>query len=333
MENAAKALTIAGNVLLAVIILSLVTYFYNTWRRIPLEEEAALLVEQAQEFNKQYEVFDKKLMYGVDVLSCVNKAISNNAKYVTGSDKWGDKNAGWLSGTLSSTEFAIEVEVILKEPLQEQIDVYYHKYSTTSSFDPSTNTTIYDSSYKEQKEFGDRGTEGASNISFRDLAGLNTTRPKFKIPSDAYVEQMYSNEHGLSDWDDVKLKTQTINLVTDLGEFEDDDGPYYRYTLLHGKYDKNVIDEDNVFLKKLIETISTFTTSDSQIIYNNDDSTLTKWSKIEWVPAVSAFKNKKFRCEGVNSDGEPNGTPGIQYNEETGAINKLTFVEYTIPSE
>ena len=178
MENAAKALTIAGNVLLAVIILSLVTYFYSTWRRIPIAEEAALLVEQAQEFNKQYEVFDKRLMYGVDVLSCVNKAISNNEKYVTGS---------WLSGALSPKEFAIEVEVILKDPLQEQVDVYYHEYSTTSYFDPTTNTTTYDSSYKEQKEFGDRGIDGASSISFKDLAGLNTTRPKFRIPSDDYV--------------------------------------------------------------------------------------------------------------------------------------------------
>lgn len=324
MENAAKALTIAGNVLLAVMILSLVVYFYNTWRRIPLEEEAALLVEQAAEFNKQYEVFDKKIMYGVDVLSCVNKAISNNEKYVSG--------GGWLSGALSPTEFAIEVEVILKEPLQEQIDVYYYQYSTTTNFDASTNTTTYDSSYKEQKEFSDRGSKGASSISFEDLAGLSTTRPKFKIPSDDYVTHMY-DESTLTDWDDVKLKTQTIDLVTDLGAFEDTVGSYYRYTLLHGDYNKSVIDDDNVFLKKLIETISTFTTSDSQLIYNNDDSTLTKWSKMEWVPAVSAFKNRKFRCEGIDeTTGRPNGTPGIQYNEETGAINKLTFVEYSIPT-
>ena len=54
MENASKALVIAGNVLLAVMILSLIMYFYNTWRRLPLEEEAALLVEQSQEFNNQY---------------------------------------------------------------------------------------------------------------------------------------------------------------------------------------------------------------------------------------------------------------------------------------
>ena len=334
MENAAKALTIAGNVLLAVIILSLVMYFYNTWRQIPLEEEAALLVEQAQVFNKQYEVFDKKLMYGVDVLSCVNKAISNNEKYVTGS---------WLSGALSPTEFAIEVEVILDEPLEEEVTVYYHKYTTTSYVDPTTNITLYDSNYKEivdNKEMSistpdDRGTEGASNISFQDLLTAKT-KPKFKLPNNTYISTMY-NETGLNDWDDVKVKSQIIKLKTNLGKgFESNIGSYHKYTILKGDYNKDVIATpvEEVFLKQLISTITTFTTSDSQLIYNNDDETLTKWSKIEWVPAVSAFKNKKFRCEGIdNTSGKPNGTSGIHYNERTGAIDKLTFVEYSIPSE
>ena len=272
------------------------------------EEEAARLSEQAQEFNKQYEVFDKRLMYGVDVLSCVNKAISNNEKYVMGS---------WLSGALSSTEFAIEVEVILEAPLQEEVEVYY-----------------YDGFNKEQRDNNLR----SSGISFKDLADENTpTKPKFKIPSDEYVDQMYADA-TLNTWDDIQLETQTIDLVTDIGEFEDTVGSYYRYTLLHGEYDKNVIDNDNVFLKKLIETISTFTTSDSQLVYNNDNnsnenSTLKKWSKMEWVPAVSAFKNKKFRCEGIDeTSGKPNGQPGIHYNEITGAIDKLTFVESSIES-
>ena len=334
MENASKALVIAGNVLLAVMILSLIMYFYNTWRRLPLEEEAALLVEQSQEFNKQYEVFDKKIMYGVDVLSAVNKAVSNNEKYVTGS---------WLSGAMSPREFAIEIEVILKEPLEEEVTVYYHKHTTTTTFDPTTNTTIYDSNYKEtvdNKETSistpdDRGIDGASDITFQDLLTAKT-KPKFKVPNNTYITTMY-NESGLNSWDDVKVKSQVIRLKTNLGKgFEEDIGSYHMYTILHGDYNKNVIARpvEEVFLKQLISTITTFTTSDSQLIYNNDDSTLTKWSKLECVPAVSAFKNKKFRCEGINySTGRPNGTPGIHYNEETGAIDKLTFVEYDIPRE
>ena len=49
-----------------------------------------------------------------------------------------------------------------------------------------------------------------------------------------------------------------------------------------------------------------------------------------WTPAVSDFKNRRFKCVGVDDDGNVDGSPGIEYNETTGAICKLTFVEYEI---
>lgn len=337
MENATKALVIAGNVLLAVLILSLVMYFYNTWRRLPLEEEAALLVKQAQEFNQQYEVFDKKLMYGVDVLSCVNKAISNNEKYVTGS---------WLSGALSPKEFVIEVEVVIDEPLTEELEVYY---MATSHFDAYTNTTIHNTSSHEEKDFS-RDNSAYTFATLKTLFGdQGKTRPKFELPPDDYLElydytdntNVASGRVNITNWGSIKLDTQVMTMKATISPYEKkvdstkaSDSGNYLYTLLDGKYDKNIIDEDVMYLKRLIKTISTFTTSDSQIIYNksSDSNTHKEWTKIEWTPAVSTFKNRKFRCEGINSNGQPDGSPGIHYNEETGAIDKLTFVESSIKS-
>ena len=325
MENASKALVIAANVLLAVIILSLVMYFYNTWRVLPLEEESARLVEQAQEFNKQYEVFDKKIMYGVDVLSAVNKAISNNEKYVAGK---------WLSGALSGNEFAIEVEVVLATPLEEQVDVYYYETITTSAWDEYSNTISYTSTSKENQDFGGRTDEGYANLSGVNFSNLNSEysniKPKLKLPSDFYIANMYED---IDSWSDISIDTQTLKMKTGISSYEyTSDSGNYVYTLLNNEFNKESIEEGGEFLKTLIETINTFTTTDSQVIYNRDESTLNEWSKIEWVPAVSEFKNRKFRCEGIDEDGNPNGTPGIQYSEKTGAINKLTFVEYTIPT-
>ena len=59
MENATKALSIAANILLAVMILSVIMYMYNKIRVHPIEQEQALLIEQAEEFNRQFEVYDK----------------------------------------------------------------------------------------------------------------------------------------------------------------------------------------------------------------------------------------------------------------------------------
>ena len=109
MENAAKALEIAAGVLLAVIILSLIAYFFSTISEWPTQEDSMESAEQLAKFNLEYEVYEKSAMYGVDVISCLNKAKSNNEKYVEGSS--------FLSGNRYGDEFTINVFVNIKEAL------------------------------------------------------------------------------------------------------------------------------------------------------------------------------------------------------------------------
>ena len=167
MENATKALVMVANMLLAVIILSLVLYFYNRLRTLPLEEDLNTAIEQAQEFNKQFEVYDKRIMYGVDVVSALNKAISNNEKYIQGK---------WMSGALSSTEFAIEIVVVIGTELKEDVVVRYYNgnievpYTTNDGYKKADGTF-----YK-----------------FKDLLSMSTS-PKFRVPTDGYMN-LYS--HG-----------------------------------------------------------------------------------------------------------------------------------------
>ena len=75
-----KALIMVAGVLLAMIVIAFVTFSFRrigTWATTSDEQE---LSEQKEKFNKEYEVYDKNLMYGVDVISCLNKAKSNNDK-------------------------------------------------------------------------------------------------------------------------------------------------------------------------------------------------------------------------------------------------------------
>lgn len=74
MENASKALIIAGSVLMALLVISLLVFFYNNlqqWQKVDLSAE-----EQAQivEYNKQYEVYARDL-YGTDIFSLCNKIV------------------------------------------------------------------------------------------------------------------------------------------------------------------------------------------------------------------------------------------------------------------
>ena len=81
MENVSKALEIAAGVLLAVMIMSLISYFFSRIGIWPQEQDKMESAEQLAKFNTEYTVYEKKAMYGVDVISCLNKAKSNNEKY------------------------------------------------------------------------------------------------------------------------------------------------------------------------------------------------------------------------------------------------------------
>lgn len=117
MENAAKALGIAAGVLLAVILMSLIAYFFSNLSEWPQQQDDMESAEQLAKFNKEYEVYEKSQMYGVDVISCLNKAKSNNEKYVDGK--------GFLTGTTYEKKYIVDVCVRINSELDEDILVYY----------------------------------------------------------------------------------------------------------------------------------------------------------------------------------------------------------------
>lgn len=76
MENASKALLMAGGVLLALMILALVVYVATYMGNMADSQDTKLVAEQLAEFNKSYEAYNKTRLYGTDVLTVYNKAKS-----------------------------------------------------------------------------------------------------------------------------------------------------------------------------------------------------------------------------------------------------------------
>ena len=145
MENAAKALTIAGGVLIAVIIIVSIVYVFNAMSQPQNEREAALQAEQLAAFNQEYEVYNKKLMYGVDVLSVLNKAYSNNKK-----------NSG-------ESNYQVEVCFELKNSdLEGSIEVYYQQ-------EYNNNKTIL--KYQSGSDFTNLNASSDKGKSISDLVG------------------------------------------------------------------------------------------------------------------------------------------------------------------
>lgn len=81
MENASKALVMAGGVLIAIMVIATLLYAFNTFSILPESEEQSDAVKQLAEFNQQYESYNRDALYGTDLISVLNKAIDNNEKY------------------------------------------------------------------------------------------------------------------------------------------------------------------------------------------------------------------------------------------------------------
>lgn len=115
MENANKALIMAASTLIGVMLFSLFVMFIQNISIWPETEDEILSSDQKSAFNAEYEVYQKSAMYGVDVISCLNKALSNNEKYAEGES--------FLSGLAYGEQYLIDVEITLINPISESIEV------------------------------------------------------------------------------------------------------------------------------------------------------------------------------------------------------------------
>ena len=78
MENASKALLIAGSILLALMTLSLIIYMSTSTSRMVQAQDEKNATEELVAFNASYEAYNKRRMYGADIITVVNKAIEYN---------------------------------------------------------------------------------------------------------------------------------------------------------------------------------------------------------------------------------------------------------------
>jgi len=150
LENAAKALMIAGSVLIAVMIISMLFYFLNSMKQVPIEQAKELQQEQIAKFNAEYESYDKPMMYGQDVVTVINKAINNDRQYATDQLSYNNNNQEIAK---ENNFYLIDVQVTLTTPIKSYATQYYEvpggvdgtsKYvdSTTYPTNGATSQTI-----------------------------------------------------------------------------------------------------------------------------------------------------------------------------------------------
>lgn len=84
MENASKALLMAGGILIAILVIGVVIYMFNSSSQLFKTSKDIEKEEQIEAFNREYEAYNRKLLRGTDIISIINKVNSNNKKYEDG---------------------------------------------------------------------------------------------------------------------------------------------------------------------------------------------------------------------------------------------------------
>lgn len=84
MENASKALLMAGGILIAIIVISLFAIFFNNLRSYENSQEDARNQEQVVRYNNQYTAYDRDGITLNEIKSLYNKIESNNKKAENG---------------------------------------------------------------------------------------------------------------------------------------------------------------------------------------------------------------------------------------------------------
>ncbi len=78
MENSTKAILMAAGVFFALIALSLIVVMLRNIQTMSEADETKKEAQSLQEWNAQWEAYNKRIMYGSDVLTVVNKAAQEN---------------------------------------------------------------------------------------------------------------------------------------------------------------------------------------------------------------------------------------------------------------
>lgn len=215
MENASKALIMAGGVLISLMVIGLLVLFYNNLSGMQKIKTDSETEQQAAEFNKQYDVYARDV-YGSEILSIANKIADYNKREAD--------NKGYTP---------IDLEVTFTKGLSERYFVENKVYSAKDLYDITANKSAKNPICLEEyvKQLGNKTVYSRTNSSIsRQIKKIATMRTN-DLQALGIEEADYKD--NLAEYNQYK------NLLTQMKE-----------TVF--KYIKFDYDENNGRIKKMI---------------------------------------------------------------------------------
>ena len=125
MENASKALLMAGTILISLMVISALVFAYRDLTSEKRQEAENQKVEEIAEFNKSFESYEKDLK-GTQMFSLANKIADYNEKYVN------NMNEGYKEITLTVNVDSESKDAKYYTDLQEKVDKIMKTYKSSN---------------------------------------------------------------------------------------------------------------------------------------------------------------------------------------------------------
>ena len=240
MENSTKALYIVASTIIAVLILSLVVLTFKRISESQTVREKIYDEKNLAAFNAEFEAFNKRLMYGADVISCINKVTSNNK----------------IARDNNDPDLYIDVWVHLDTDVSEEFKIYKVVKGKNKTID----TSDEDDKNNIKAVFATHNAEGVRGL-FKANSNINTT-----VTSGTALGGLFTN---LTTWNDTVNKKVLAKNSNDKSNKK-----YYYYLLDNGKIPANESDINTNPLGCLVNTKEEYTWNFSE----GGNSYCVKWT-------------------------------------------------------
>lgn len=181
MENATKALLMAGGVLISIIIITLLVKTYGNIGAFQKEQISIEEAERIEAFNKEYTKYEGQYVYGTEVITVINRSAND--------------------------ESSVEVNIEFAEDYTYNKTIYQNGKKTTKKVTVKSGKDIelktaeekYSFINDESTSFGSSTTDSEGNVEVTGLkskafkcTGIEYDQRTGKVNSISFEEKMYN---------------------------------------------------------------------------------------------------------------------------------------------
>lgn len=213
MENASKALIMAGSVLLSMIIIGALVFMFNNLRQVKQGEVTSEDIKKLTEYNKKIETFNRNL-YGSELISLANFIADYETRLDIGSETAGYNQYDPIKLTVNIRNRMVDVTRPNGTRYQTRNTAYTNYKDLVNDFNKLQSEV--------EKEKNTKIIIGRRSVTVEKLAGMR----------DSEINQLIEEAGGNTTADVLREKTQLyLDLKLELTNFKN-----RRFKVINMKY-------------------------------------------------------------------------------------------------